>query len=195
VAVHGRRRLLWCVLFKCVQCTSNLYLFSIKNEVCYFLKYHMEYVIFCKMSQTDAPRAGPPWRCPVIATLLFNLSLDKTLNRLSMPSKPIRDTRRDWLLLNGGALPFYWSKLNLHHSEIGHSSGASTASCLNKTMAHLHKWARPSSQFGNFLLLWCLNVQPFEHVTIDGCIGSTLRKKAMCCWSWFVSICATLDQN
>ena len=32
----------------------------LKNEVCYFLKHHVEYVIFCKMSQTDPPTAGPP---------------------------------------------------------------------------------------------------------------------------------------
>ena len=37
VAIHGRRRLLWCVLFKCLRCTSNLYLFSItKSSVLFF---------------------------------------------------------------------------------------------------------------------------------------------------------------
>ena len=37
VAIHGQRRLLWCVLFKCLRCTSNLYLFSItKWSVLFF---------------------------------------------------------------------------------------------------------------------------------------------------------------
>jgi hypothetical protein len=35
-----------------------------QNILCYFFKHHVEYVICCKMSQTDPPsRAGPHQQC------------------------------------------------------------------------------------------------------------------------------------
>jgi hypothetical protein len=123
---------------------------------------------------------GTCWICMIsdddTLTSLLNLSLDKTLNWLSIPSNHNSYTRRNWLILNGGPLPFYWNWictiLRLEFfwimNNVRWTKHWPTCGCT---------WARPSLQFGNYQLFQCLHVyllQPFEHMTIAGCTWCTI---------------------
>jgi hypothetical protein len=125
---------------------------------------------------------------------------------------PGSNTRRNWLILNGRALPLYWNwicmilRLDIlpDHQECHQ---------VNKTLVHLCTWAKPKSQFGNcwslFHNVYMYLLQPFEHVIIARCtwctiVVSTVRwygfvlfpeENAMWHCTWFVSICAWSNQN
>lgn len=68
VAIHGRRRLLWCVLFKCLRCTSNLYLFSTSRPVHHWLHTPLWIIPPLMTSPRDSSWRLSWRRCPVLQT-------------------------------------------------------------------------------------------------------------------------------